>query len=221
MVTRKQDQLQQETSLPVREQRSESTGSFVWNQQNDLRHLAHISPLYPVLKSIWGLVPLGIAVALFLFWGLPLYLEDPTNTLVSKSLFCLRICAFIVLSYLAYWEAYRRMEKVEINGFRLEVTKGVLWKTRGSVHLLPHTTFFVTQKNFLYILLRLADLQVIPAFTPEPETVSISGLPVDRAHQLRSYLSQQTDRQLGTRSRPGEDAEKRRELKRSIKSRPR
>jgi hypothetical protein len=183
--------------------------SFYWNRDSDLHYLTVASPLMPLKKAILGLLALVALSALVLF---PFEGMGEMITLIVT--FFLLVAGGFVACQVGYWELFRRLHKVKIDGYRLEVTTGVLWKATGSVHLLPHTTFYIVQKSYWDVLFGLADVNIHPAMTPEPEIVSVYGLPLIRAHQFKSYLTGQIDKQLGTRSRPSVEKQMKDALKR-------
>jgi hypothetical protein len=170
---------------------------FRWDKKDSLQEMATISPLF-VFEKIFMLIFITIFLA-----SLPLFLAKfgflNRSEAVIFSFYGLCIGLIFILLRAVYWEIYRRSIKLSINGYRLELERGVWHKIYGSIHLQPHTNFYIRQNSWLQMILGTCTLEILPVSTPNPELVSLESLTTSNAHQLRSYLTKRIDQQVTTK----------------------
>jgi hypothetical protein len=182
-------QVRQQAGLPTFEERE-----MGWGQRFDVSDLFRISPYFTFEKSWHFLFFSILTVSLFLFraplnhaFGVPVWIEEIEFLIV-------RIKLFLTVCSLGYWEIYRRSCDVHVNGFRLEVIKGVWEREKITVHILPHTTLYIIRHSWLDYLLGTATLKIVPVNTEKP--ICIPFMPITQAEQTRRYLASQADKQL-------------------------
>jgi hypothetical protein len=165
-----------------------------WGQSYDATDLFRMSP-YFTLEKAWHFIAFSLlTVSLFIYrapinhsFGVPEWIENLEFLIVRTKVF-MTVCS------LTYWEMYRRSFKVEVNGFRLNIIRGVFQQEIITIHVLPHTTFYVDRHSWLDALLGTATLKIVAPNVEKP--IKIEFLPVDKAHQARNFLSNQADKQL-------------------------
>jgi hypothetical protein len=177
----------------------DTSGNFTHGQTQQINNLLKVSILFPLFK-VWKLLAILTIVTanVFLIWGIEA-IFNPNNTLEVWLGIFLRFSWLTAFTLLAYWELYRQSISGEIHEFRLNIKRGVFLHKEASVHLLPHTTFYMKQESFFELFFNLCTLNLAVVTTPETEIVTIPGLPVPLAEQLKAYLGSQIDRQLRIR----------------------
>lgn len=166
--------------------------------QTELNRIAKPSILFVFIKS-W---PFGSLVLAFLIGNVvksqvtALYPSEWVESFNYYNGIATRVLLWMFSLSAIYWEMYRRSIDVRINGFRFEVTKGVIWKVLHSSHLVPHTNVFVRQNSFFDVILGLASLEVYLVNSKSPDQCHIPHMPRLRANKLKSILTHEMDKHL-------------------------
>jgi hypothetical protein len=151
-----------------------------------------------VLERAWkALIAILIGVTVFhLSFGTK-ELWFPTDPVTSMIATFLKIGVVIGLAHTLYWELFRRSITVIIKGYYLHVSRGLFRREESSIFLQPHTVFFIRRVSVFELLFNLCTLEIFHTTNPNPDMVIIPSLPTKKAHLLKSFLTQQIDRQLG------------------------
>lgn len=166
--------------------------------QTELNRIAKPSILFVLIRS-W---PFGSLVLAFIIGNVvksqitSFYSSEWTEAFNYYSSIATRVLLWMFSISVIYWEMYRRSIDVRINGFRFEVTKGVIWKVLHSSHLVPHTNVFVRQNSFFDVILGLASLEVYLVNSRSPDQCHIPHMPRLRANKLKSLLTHEMDKHL-------------------------
>ena len=173
--------------------------SISHGKQARLDELSRISFLYS-LSKVW---PLLVAMVVLTIGAVSLFggavFVGAETSLQSLLGFGLRAGWLFTLVFFAYWELYRQSIRAHIDGFRIEISRGVFFTSIATAHLLPHTSFFIKQSSTFELMFNLSTLSIVLASNPDHSAASIPGLNQARAEKLRAYLGSQIDRQLGIR----------------------
>jgi hypothetical protein len=162
----------------------------------DIKEIFPLSPLL-VLEKTWHYL-FFVILTLTIYVGRNGWEElfYPHHWTEALELLLIRVKLFMWTVAGLYWEWIRRGTEIYLYGLRLEIAQGIFFKKRASVHLLPHTTVYVLRHGWFDHIFNTATLKVCPVNMPDEDLVTITCLPIDRAHRLRRYLTQQIDKQL-------------------------
>jgi len=173
-------------------------GNYTYKNSSviDIKELFPLSPLFVVEKTWHYLFFVILTLTIYVGRNGWEELFYPHHWTEALELLLIRIKLFMWTVSGLYWEWIRRGTEIHLNGLRLELAQGIFFKKRASIHLLPHTTLYVMRHGWFDHVFNTATLRICPVNMPDEELVTITCLPIDRAHRLRRYLTQQIDKQL-------------------------
>lgn len=92
-------------------------------------------------------------------------------------------------------EVARYAHRYETDGFRLVISRGILFKSEGSLPLLPVSEIFV-RRNLADFFFGLYEVHVATPVNATKAFGLIRGLSYENAHGLQEFLSEQLNRQV-------------------------
>lgn len=170
--------------------------SMWYYKEIDIGSLFPLSHLFSLRRSfVWAIAAAGLWVLYhfsrhheFVNLGLDgTYVQLPELLAVGVTV--------ILLARLIYYEIYRYTYRFSIDGFRFVISRGVLFRERGSLPILPVSEIYI-RRNFADYLLGLADIQIVTPLDASHRFASIEGFPVGHAYALQQFLSDQLNRQI-------------------------
>lgn len=181
----------QQLSLPAQQR-----NDVLWyNKEFDLYQQYPIALRFSVRKSYGWAVLAALALCSFLWiHGLSGLGEmEETMTRIHFTVFRGAILA-LVLS-IGYWELYRRNFSYRIEGFRLMIERGILFKVYASVPLLPVADILV-KRSFADMLFGVYNVSLLIPVNAGDHLCTIPGLTREASFGLREYLCQQLNNQV-------------------------
>jgi len=168
--------------------------SMWYYKEIDVSRLFPLSRLYALRKSgLW----LCLAAAAALAWFLLQRFAAAQSLLAAPNigLYAAAAALLPLLLSLTYHELYRLTYSAKIDGFRLVISRGVFFRERGSLPILPLSEIYI-RRSFFDILLGLANVQVLTALDKTERFAAVEGLPAAHAEALQQFLSDQLSRQV-------------------------
>lgn len=167
----------------------------------NLKEMFPVSARYPVRNCVTG-IALCILLGAFLYrLEGPEGFFHPSSPLGYIAVGVMGVMILTTFSRYLYEEAHRRALQYETDGFRLIITRGILFKKEVSLPLLPITEMYV-DRDVLDLLMGLYDLNIATPVTGSRAYGLIHGLNSKNAHGIESFLSAQLNRQIFTVDNP-------------------
>ena len=170
----------------------------------NLKMMFPVSFRYSLQQSVMLIAILAVALAAsvkFIGLGGVVYPSTPAEILVAG---CVHFLVLILVLKIVHEELKRHALQYETDGFRLVITRGILFKNEGSLPLLPVTEIFV-KRDFLDFLFGLYELHVATPVNAARAFGLIEGLKYKDAHALEKFLANQLNRQIFVTDKKEED----------------
>jgi membrane protein YdbS with pleckstrin-like domain len=166
-----------------------------YNKEFDLYQQYPIALRFSIRKSYgWAVLAILSLCSFIWFHGVSGLSEmDETMTRIHFTVFRVAIIALMIS--IGYWELYRRNFSYRIEGFRLLIERGILFKVYASVPLLPVADILV-RRNFADILFGVYNVSLLIPVNAGDHLCTIPGLTRDASFGLREYLAQQLNNQV-------------------------
>ena len=181
----------QQLSMPAQQRKD-----MLWyNKEFDLYQQYPIALRFSFRKSCgWAVLAILSLCSFLWFHGVSGLGEmDETITGIHFTVFRVAIIALIIS--IGYWELYRRNFSYRIEGFRLMIERGILFKVYASVPLLPVADILV-RRNFADMLFGVYNVTLLIPVNAGDHLCTIPGLTRDASFGLREYLCQQLNNQV-------------------------
>jgi membrane protein YdbS with pleckstrin-like domain len=158
----------------------------------ELFPVSHIHSIKPVFN--WLLLTIT-------GWGAYAYFAHnyhgwkPQSPAMLGALAALGIATVIVAAKILYHELYRMRFNYEIEGFRLNIRRGIIIPEHASLPLLQMGEVYV-RRDSLDLLLGLADVHIVVPLDATKRMALIEGLRLKTAYQFQDYLTAQLSKQV-------------------------
>jgi hypothetical protein len=195
--------------IPKLEFADPATRQLYWYKNEDLLNRYRVSQHFVLEHTLHWLfltvLSWGIYINIFgiegvftppLFFG-PLFANSlfPEGTLQGIVFYLARGSLLIFLFMVIYWELYRRSIELRISGFRLIHTRGIIWKTRVSMAVIPVMQIFIEQ-SFFDLLFDHYRIRIWLPGNAQTDTFIIPSLCREHAFDLQNFLSAELSRQV-------------------------
>ena len=179
----------------VAEDARDSKSHLWYDHEFPLSERYPIESRFSLRKSFgWLVGTIALLLVYLVYYGLN-GLAQVSDPVQMVALLVIRVMAAAFLIQLARWELFRLNFHYRIDGFRLVIEKGIIYKTEGSLPLIPVTEIYV-KRDPLDTLFGLAQLQIVLPIAREKNFSVISGLSYLNALRFEEYLSEQLSNQI-------------------------
>jgi len=181
----------QQLSIPAQQRKD----TLWYNKEFDLYQQYPIALRFSLRKSYgWAVLAILSLCSFLWFHGVSGLGEmDEAITRIHFTVFRMAIIALILS--IGYWELYRRNFSYRIEGFRLMIERGILFKVYASVPLLPVADILV-RRSFADMLFGVYNVSLLIPVSAGDHMCTIPGLTRDSSFGLREYLCQQLNNQV-------------------------
>jgi hypothetical protein len=169
--------------------------SLSWYENIDLDEIYPISFAFVLQHSLPFLFSYLVLIFLITLSRLDLLPVGISTLLGAYGIYILVLGAFMLLAVMGFWEVYRRSIDIQIEGMRLNITKGIFKKTTGALVLRAHNVVYLYQ-NPLDLLFGVYQLQVCGSNLPKTEYAHIPALVADDAFDLFRFLADEFSSQV-------------------------
>lgn len=171
-------------------------GDMLWyNKEFDLYQQYPIALRFSLRKSYgWALLAI-LSLCSFLWFHGVSGLSEMEETMPRIHFTVFRVAIIALMISIGYWELYRRNFSYRIEGFRLLIERGILFKVYASVPLLPVADILV-RRNFADILFGVYNVSLLIPVNAGEHLCTIPGLTRESSFGLREYLAQQLNNQV-------------------------
>jgi len=111
------------------------------------------------------------------------------------TLIAIRGSLAVLLGLSLYRELYRRTTVLHMPGFRVMFSRGILFKIRGSIPLVPVVQVYARQTP-LDMLFDLHRVEIFTPLTPKAEYTVVTGLTAKSAFGFQKFLTNELNRQV-------------------------
>jgi membrane protein YdbS with pleckstrin-like domain len=160
------------------------------------------TPIRAIFRENFWLIG---GVCLFIVFGALLGNEDlhqeelgwylNLNIVIFKNKLVLLVLTAILCCKLSYAFLYRQTFRYYLEGNRLKISRGILFREEASLPLIPLTEIYI-KRNLLDTIFNLSNLYVALAAERVRGIAEIRGLDGDQAPHVRSAILQVIERQI-------------------------
>jgi len=170
-------------------------GTLWYDREQPLSDIFPISARFVLKKSLLSLIILALVIGAYVFYVPFEALLNPQTFYEISFFWAVRAALVFSIVQVSYWELYRRTLVFGTDGFRLQISKGVIKKKIGSIPLIPVTELVIKHDN-LDVLLGLHQLHVLAPVDSGDHLGVLEGLSKESAHHLEEFLATQLNNQI-------------------------
>ena len=161
----------------------------------DLRELFPICGRYPLRQTLPWLAAFLVLAGVYLYLATATDFFADNSFLQRKKLLILAVLLAAVLSKYIYAYLYGRFLEYRIDGYRLVVSRGVIFKTVGSVPI-SHFCEAYVKRDLLDLLTGLYQFQLLLSVDPSKQFVSLHGFTKESALAFQALITRLVNRQV-------------------------
>lgn len=164
--------------------------SFWYYKRIPLSKLFPVSHLHAVKMVFPWILWVSIGWAGYAYFASVQGAWRPQTLPALMTLGALVLASGVVIVKLTYHELYRMTFGYEIDGLRLNLSRGIMLPVKGSLPLSPVTEVYV-RRDALDVLLGLANLQIVVPLEATKRFALVEGLRYKDAVAFQTYMADQ------------------------------